>query len=206
VNADQNSTHTDQLLQRAIAGDQQAVNDLISNHRTYLRKLVDLRMEDELRARVDPSDVVQETQLVASKRLDDFLQRRPTSFRIWLRRKALEQLVDMRRRHLNAAKRSVRREFAISDQSSMALAHGLFMETPSRHMRRQELTVQVRAAVETMYESDREVLLLRHVEELTNAEVAEVLEIDAATSSQRYGRALRRLRQNLLKTGMTDGG
>ncbi len=195
--ADQDSTNTDRLLQRATAGDAVALNELISNHRRYLCKVVDLRMEDELRVRIDPSDVVQQTQLVASQRIDDFLLRRPASFRIWLRRKALEQLVDMQRRHVNAAKRSVRREVKISDRSSIAIARSLFVAAPSQQLRRKEQTAQVHAALGSMSESDREVLLLRHVEELTNTEVADVLDIDAASASQRYGRALRRLRQKL---------
>ena len=198
--ADHDSTNTDRLLQRVTAGDPVALNELISNHRSYLHKVVDLRMEDELRVRIDPSDVVQQTQLVASQRIDDFLLRRPASFRIWLRLKALEQLVDMQRRHVNAAKRSVRREVRISDRSSIAIARGLFVAAPSQQLRRKEQTAQVHAALESMSESDREVLLLRHVEELTNIEVADVLDIDAASASQRYGRALRRLRQKLKTT------
>jgi RNA polymerase sigma-70 factor (ECF subfamily) len=201
--ADQDSTNTDRLLQRATTGDAVAVNELISNHRRYLRKIVDLRMEDELRVRIDPSDVVQEIQFAASQRMDDFLLSRPASFRIWLRRKALDQLVDLQRRHVNAAKRSVRREVKISDRSSMAIARGLFVAAPSQQLRRKEQTAQVHAALESMSESDREVLLLRHAEELTNSEVAEVLNIDAASASQRYGRALRRLRKKLTTT---EGG
>ncbi len=195
--SDPDSTHTDRLIQQAIAGDTAAADQLFASYRVYLRKVIDLRMDDELRVRVDPSDVVQETQLVASQRMDDFLARRPTSFRIWLRRKALEQLVDIRRRHLTAAKRSVRREVILSDRSSLAIARSLFLEAPSQRIRRQEQAERVRAAMRTLSERDREVLLLRHVEELSNREVAEVLQMDTGTASQCYGRALRRLREKL---------
>lgn len=201
---DPDSTHTDRLIQQAIAGDTAAADQLFDNYRVYLRKVIDLRMDDELRVRVDPSDVVQQTQLVASQRMDDFLARRPTSFRIWLRRKALEQLVDIRRRHLTAAKRSVRREVMLSDRSSLAIARSLFLEAPSQRIRRQEQAERVRAAMRTLSERDREVLLLRHVEELSNREVAEVLQMDTGTASQCYGRALRRLREKLNDPRVSD--
>ena len=197
------TTHTDRLIQQAIAGDQAAADELIASHRVYLRKMIDLRMDDELRVRVDPSDVVQETQLVASQRFDDFLARRPTSFRIWVRRKALEQRTDMRRRHLTAANRSVRREVKLSDHSSFAIAHSLCLGTPSQRIRRQEQADRVRAAMQTLSERDREVLLLRHVEELTNMEAAEVLQMDAGAASQLYGRALRRLQKKLTSAGIS---
>ena len=202
--SDPDSTHTDRLIQQAIAGDTAAADQLFDNYRVYLRKVIDLRMDDELRVRVDPSDVVQQTQLVASQRMDDFLARRPTSFRIWLRRKALEQLVDIRRRHLTAAKRSVRREVMLSDRSSLAIARSLFLEAPSQRIRRQEQAERVRAAMRTLSERDREVLLLRHVEELSNREVAEVLQMDTGTASQCYGRALRRLREKLNDPRVSD--
>jgi RNA polymerase sigma-70 factor (ECF subfamily) len=204
MTTDRDSTQIERLLERASRGDRSAADELIAAHRRYLRVLIDLRMDDALRVRVDPSDVVQETQLVASQRLDDFLQRRPTSFRIWLRRKALERLVDVRRRHLNAEKRSVRREVTLSDRSSMALARGMIPRSPSEIASDKETAQVVRLAVRRMKEADREVLLLRHVEELSNTEAADVMDVDAATASQRYGRALRRLREELTKQGISN--
>ena len=196
------TTDTDRLIQQAIAGDTTAAAELITSYRVYLRKVVDLRMEDELRVRVDPSDVVQETQIVATQRMDDFLVRRPTSFRIWLRRKALDQLAAMRRRHLTTDKRSVRREVILSDRSSFAIARSLCVDAPSERMRHREQADQIRTAMQTLSEHDREVLLLRHAEDLTNAEAAEVLQMDAGAASQHYGRALRRLREKLTSAGI----
>lgn len=182
------SSQTSRLLEQLSQGDRSAADQLIAGHRTYLRKLIDLRMDDELRVRVDPSDVVQETQLVASQRIDDFLMRRPTSFRIWLRRKAMEQLVDLRRKHLFAEKRSVRGEFALSEHSSMALAGSLLARPPSEEAYKHELAEKVRIAVDQMRPNDREIILLRHVEGLNNQEAAEVLDLDPNVASQRYGR------------------
>ena len=203
------SGETDELLRRASRGDSAAVARLMAAHRRYLRAVIELRMDHELRVRVDPSDVVQETQLIASQRLDDFLRRRPTSFRIWLRRKALERLTDLRRHHVIAEKRSVRREVTLSGRSSMAMAmarnlRNLLRQSPDQAIAARELAQRVRKTVANMKEMDREVLLLRHVEGLTNVEVAEVLGIEGVAASQRYGRALRRLREQLIDRGITD--
>jgi len=200
----EDSSHTSRLLEAASEGDRVAVDELIAAYRGYLHKLVNLRMDHELRVRVDPSDVVQETQFIASQRIDDFLKRRPTSFRIWLRRKALERLIDLRRRHVFAEKRSVRREFTLSDRSSMAMAQSLLTRPPSEQVHKHQLAEQVRIAIGRMKASDREVLLLRHVEGLNNVEAAEFLGMDPNAASQRYGRALRRLREALIQQGFFD--
>jgi RNA polymerase sigma-70 factor (ECF subfamily) len=163
-------------------------------------------MESVLTARVDASDVVQETQVVIAKRICDFIKRRPTSFRIWIRQKALEQLVDQRRRHIGAEKRSVLKEQNMSDVSSMAIARKLLSNTPSKILRKIELQEQVRGFIEQLSENDREVLSLRHVEGLSNNEVADILEIDPNTARQRYGRALRRLHQRLAENDMSIDG
>ena len=167
-----------------------------------MRRVIELRMEDALRVRVDPSDIVQETQQVATRRIQDFLERRPTSFRIWLRRKALERLVEARRRHL-AQKRSVLREVPLSSLSSVAVAQDLNVPGPGSALQQQELAQHVGKVLQFLSETDREVLLLRHGEQLTNHEVAEVLEIDPAAASKRYGRAVRRLCDRLTELGVT---
>lgn len=127
-------------------GDGAALDELLKMQRDYLRRFVDLRREHELRGRVDPSDVVQETLIVVSRRVDDFLERRPTSFRLWVRRKAMEQLIEVRRKHL-ADKRSVRRELNLSDASSMALARNLFSGTAGRSLERREMADRARRAI-----------------------------------------------------------
>lgn len=187
---------TRELLRRVHDGDNDALQTLLEAQRDYLRRLVDLRMEHELRVRVDPSDVVQETLIVISRRVDDFIVRQPTSFRLWVRRKAIERLIEVRRKHL-ADKRSVRREMKLSDASSMAVARGFLAGLPNRSLERREMVNRVRGAIEELGELDREVILLRHVEELSNHEVAEILDIDPDTASKRYGRAVRRLATKL---------
>ncbi len=203
------STDCDQtsvLLERVAAGNPAALDRLLRLHRGYLRRVVQGRIEPALTARVDASDVVQETQVVIAKRIGDFIKRRPTSFRIWIRQKALEQLVDQRRRHIGAEKRSVLKEQNMSDVSSMALARKLLSETPSKILSKLELQEQVRGFIEQLSDKDREVLSLRHVDGLSNNEVADILEIDPNTARQRYGRALRRLHQRLAENDMSIDG
>jgi RNA polymerase sigma-70 factor (ECF subfamily) len=198
-----NSTVTDRLLEQARAGDRAAMEALYSAHRTYLRCVIDLRMDDELRRRVDVSDVVQETQLEAIGRMQEYLRGPTVSFRIWLRQTALEQLINLRRRHVLARKRTVRSQVRLPDHSSVALAQNLLPRRPSEIVRGAELAQQVRQAVAEMDEPDREIILLRHFEELTNAEAAELLQIDPAAMRKRHGRALRRLGQQLAVVGVS---
>ena len=189
---ERDSTETRDLLSRLGGGDQSALERLMEMHRIYLRKLVDVRMEPGLRRRVDPSDVVQETYIVVSQRIEKYLKNPPASFRVWLRSTAVEKLIDLRRRHL-AKKRSIGREIHLSDASSMALARGLFGGRPSQILQRKELAEQVRQIIMQLGDTDREILLLRHVEELSNSEAAEVLFIEPDTARKRLGRAMIRL-------------
>lgn len=195
------STETDRLIQAAAHGDKTAFNRLLSRHRPYLRRVVELRMDPALRTRVDPSDVVQETQLAAAKRFEAFITQRPTTFRLWLRRTALQQIIDDRRHHL-AEKRSVRRDISLADMSSVAIAKRLLNGSPSKIVQRRELHRQVQEAISRLSDLDREVLLLRYVEDLTNGEVAELLEITLDNASRRHGRAVRRLCERLTALGI----
>jgi len=196
------STRIEKLLLAAGNGDREALNRLVDTHRDYLRRVIELRMDNALRGRVDPSDIVQETQIVASKRIDEFIRRRPTSFKLWLRGEAMQQVGAQYRRHVQAARRSVRRECSISDASSVMLAKGLLAGTPSRVVEQKEMAQRVRAMVETMSETDREILLLRYVEQLSNAESADLLAIDPDTARKRHGRALKRLLIAMTEAGM----
>ena len=202
VHPTSNSSKTDELLAGVARGDAGALDQLLGEHRDYLRRLLDARMEPGLRRRVDPSDIIQETLLVANRRIDDYLARRPTTFRLWLRRKTLERLVEARRAHF-AQKRALNRESPLTDASSMAIARHLMAERPSAVMMRRELSEHVHEAMLTLSDSDREILVLRNVEHLTNAEMAELLQIDQKTASKRYGRAILRLSNELSRMGVS---
>src|SRR5262245_61348452 len=112
------SVETQRLLERALAGDRAAFDELFARQRPQPCRLVELRLEGPLRGRVDASDVVQEAQLEAFRRLPEFLQRRPMPFHLWLRKTAYERLLKARRFHLNTARRAVGREVNLPDQSA----------------------------------------------------------------------------------------
>jgi RNA polymerase sigma-70 factor, ECF subfamily len=200
------SAETQRLLEQVRAGDRDAFERLFARHRPYLHQVVGWRLDPRLRPRVDPSDVVQETELEAFRRLDDFLQRRPMSFRLWLRKTVCERLLMLERQHIGAARRSVRREIALPEGSSLQLAERFLAAglSPSQQLSRSELAQLVRQAVAELPEPDREILLMRNVEVLSNREVAEVLQIEPAAASRRYGRALLRLRKLLIERGLTE--
>jgi RNA polymerase sigma-70 factor (ECF subfamily) len=193
------SEQTQRLLRKACDGDQRALSRLLERHRPYLRQMVELRLDPRIRARVDPSDVVQEAQLEAVRRLQDDPQPPPLPFRLWLRQLASDRLLMLRRYHVGAARRSVQREVALPERSSLQLFEQLVASgpTPSHHLNQREQSRRVRDAVARLPEKDREVLLMRTFEGLSFAEVAYVLRLDAAAVRKRYGRALLRLHKFL---------
>src|SRR5207244_4442344 len=138
------STETRNLLKQIQAGDRQAFERLFVRHRPELREFIALRLDPRIRARVDPSDVVQETQMEAYRHLQDYLERQPMPFHVWLRKTAYERLVMTRRQHLQA-KRTMEREVPLADQSSQLLAQRLLSaaSTPSQHLQRRELIRRV---------------------------------------------------------------
>jgi RNA polymerase sigma-70 factor (ECF subfamily) len=194
------------LLRQVRAGKTQAFEALFARHRAYLHQVIALRMDPRLRARVDPSDVVQETHLEAYRRLPDYLQRLPMPFRVWLRKTAYERLLFLRRQHVEAERRSVGREVAIPDASSLLLAEQFLADgsTPSQTLAKHELARQVRQAVAQLSEADQEVVLMRTFEGLSNQEIGFILDLDPGTVSKRYGRALLRLHQLLANAAGTE--
>jgi RNA polymerase sigma-70 factor (ECF subfamily) len=198
------SAETQRLLEQARAGEAGARDRLFARHRPYLHRIVELRMDPRLRARVDPSDVIQEAQMEANRRLVNYLNQPPMPFRLWLRQIAFDQLLMLRRRHVKAQQRAVERDVVLPEQSSLLLAQKLLDpgQSPSEQLSRRELARRVRQALTGLAESDRDILLLRNYEGLSNLEVAQVLGIQPAAASQRYGRALLRLRKLLLEDGL----
>jgi RNA polymerase sigma-70 factor, ECF subfamily len=197
------SAATRRLLHLAEAGDRQAFEELFARHRPSLVQAVELRLDARLRARLDPSDVIQETHLEAFRRLPDYLQRRPMPFRLWLRQTAQERLHMMSRHHLGAARRMAGRERAVPDRSSLLLAQQLVAAgpTPLQRLVVEEAARKVRQALDQLAEADRDVLIMRNLEGLSNLEVAQLLQLTPTAASQRYGRALLRLQKALAALG-----
>lgn len=184
------------------AGDVEAVADLLAQHRDRLRRFLVLRCDPRLLARVDPDDVLQEAFLGAHARRDALRDSPLQSPFVWLRSLVMQTLVDAHRRHLGAGVRSAAKEvplLAPSPSASHSFAGGLAMSqtSPSQAAVRSERSAELFAALEGLCDADREVLLLRHFEELGNDQVASVLGLSRTAASNRYVRALQRLRETL---------
>jgi RNA polymerase sigma-70 factor (ECF subfamily) len=188
---------TGALLDAAAIGDDSARQRLLNLHRDRLLRMVAVHLDARVARRVDPSDIVQDALTEAVKKFDDYLMRRPVAFYPWLRQIAWENLVRCSERH-SAGKRNVKREvpLPISDRSVLELAERLTRSTssPSGRLIRQEWHERVRRALQKLEPNDREVLVLRYLEQLSTAETAAVLKCTPGAVKVRLLRAVRRLR------------
>ena len=195
---------TQNLLDQAKKGDAEAVDQLLARHREPIRRLIDLRLDPAIVQRVDASDVVQDVLLEASKRLRDYLKNPAMPFHLWLRHIAKDHIIDAHRRHHQAQKRGVNREQPLArpgwmDKSSLELAGQLIdpERTPASAALQEELQRRLHVALVGLDEDDRDILLMRHFEQLSNQDVASSLGLTEAAASMRYLRAIRRLRDVL---------
>ena len=188
------------LLRRVKEGDQQALAELYSLHRDRLWRIVNFRLDSRLLGRVDADDILQEAYLAAAQRIEHYLDDSTQTFFIWLRLIANQTMIDVHRRHLGAQMRDASRDMSThahyAQATSMSIASQLLgnFTSPSQIAMRDEVAAQLDKAIDSMEPIDREVLALRHFEELTNSEVAEVLGIQQKAASIRYVRALKRLK------------
>jgi RNA polymerase sigma-70 factor (ECF subfamily) len=193
---------TDHLLDLVAQGDSSAAATLLTRHKQRLRRMVQLRLDPRLSARLDPSDVVQDTLAEAHQRLADYARAREIPFYPWLRAIAWDKLIEMKRRHIAADRRSVRREVGqldLSGDSEMILAERLLAttSTPSDQLIRREMRARVQDVIGKLPPLDHEVIVLRHLEELSFPETAAVLGISENAVYSRYRRAIERLHRLL---------
>jgi RNA polymerase sigma-70 factor (ECF subfamily) len=200
----QDADETCELLRRAGQGDAEALGELLARYRDRLQRMVRLRLDRRLQGRIDPSDVLQEAYLAASERFADYARDPDMPFFLWLRFLTAQQLLVLHRRHLGTKGRDAGREVslyrgALPEASSAALAAQLVghRTTPSQAAARAEMQVRLQEALNRMDPTDREVLALRHFEQLTNAETARELGLRESAASMRYARALLRLKDIL---------
>jgi RNA polymerase sigma-70 factor (ECF subfamily) len=193
-----------ETVERAAAGDPVAWQDLVRAYQERLRRMIALRLDPRLRGRIDPSDVVQETFLDATGLLSGYQRDPPLPFYLWLRQLAGTRLAKAHRHHLGTVRRDVRREVVIPGEpncgvSSATLADHLAGREgrPSEAAARAELRARLEELLNRLEPLDREVLALRHFEQLSNAETAHVLGLTEAAASKRYVRALERVREQL---------
>lgn len=209
---DEQVEKSDELTGRLTCGDREALAALFSQHRERLWRMVHFRMDRRLLGRVDPDDVLQEAYLAAAARLEHFAGAGMSPF-IWLRTVLMQTLTDVHRHHLGVQMRDADREVDLQgggyvQTTNASLAAFLVgnMTSPSQAAARAEMLQQVEQAVAGMDPLDREVLALRHFEELGNSEVAEVLGIQQKAASIRYIRALKRLKGILSEMpGLLEG-
>jgi RNA polymerase sigma-70 factor (ECF subfamily) len=203
IMADESGELRDQL-RRLADGDQQALTELFARYRDRLRRMVKLRLDRRLQGRVDASDVLQEAYLDAARRAADYAANPTMPFFLWLRWLTGQRLLMVHRQHLGAKMRDAGQEVslyrgALPQASSVSLAAQLLgrMTSPSLAAVRAEMQLKLQEALNSMDPLDREVLTLRHFEELSNGEVAAVLGIQKSAASNRYIRALKRLKDVL---------
>jgi RNA polymerase sigma-70 factor (ECF subfamily) len=200
---DMHDSQTDLWVTQAAAGDPEGLRHLFQRHRGRLRRMIAVRLDRRIDPRLDPSDIVQEALVEAAARMKEYARDRKISFYPWLRRIAWQRLVKAHRHHVAAQRRSVAREenrvAALPDDSLELLAGRLLANepSPSEQMIHAEMQHRVRTALEGLRATDREVLVLRYLEQLSMAEIAEVTEITETTARQRHARALGRLQQAL---------
>lgn len=190
---------TSARLTEAGHGDERAVRWLLEHHRPRLKRMIAVRLDDRLSARVDPSDVVQEALVDAARRLDTYLRERPLPFYPWLHRLASERLAQVHRHHLGALLREAGREYPggipRAETSGLRLVDLLAASgsSPSQHLIREEDRQEVWRALSELAAQDREILVMRYLDELSFAEIAAVVGVSEGTARVRHFRAIQRI-------------
>jgi RNA polymerase sigma-70 factor, ECF subfamily len=199
-----NCSEDSDLLRRAAEGDEDALRELFSRHRDRLKRMVQLRLSRRLQGRVDASDVLQESFLEIALRLPEYVQAPALPFFLWLRHLTGLKLVEVHRRHLGTQLRDADREVSLHrgglpEADSVSLAAQLLgkLTTPSQAAIKAETRLYVQEALNSMDPIDREVLALKHFEQLSTTEIAEILGLSKAGAGSRYLRAIKRLRDIL---------
>ena len=197
----ENGAIADDLLRRAEAGDAAALGALFAHYRDRLRQMVRLRLDPRVAGRLDASDVLQEAYLDVARRFPEYAAAPAVPFYVWLRALTGQRLIDLHRQHLGAKMRDAGQEVALyrgalPQASSASLAQQLLagLTSPTQAAVRAEMQLKLQEALNSMDPIDREVVVLRHFEELNNVETAAVLGIETSAASKRYLRAIRRLK------------
>lgn len=199
----------DDLVVRTIRGDRGALAELFQLYRPRLKRVVQFRLHPRLQGRIDPDDVLQDAWMRAEQRIGSFMTEASLSCFIWFRMIVSQALIDLHRRHIGAEKRDARRECsadghwtATSTTNSLSFHLAARLPSPSSAAAKAESAEMLDRALAELSDLDREVLVLRHFEELTNSEAALVLGITEQAASMRYVRALERLRVVLERAGL----
>jgi RNA polymerase sigma-70 factor, ECF subfamily len=202
--SDENPRDDDDLLRRLEVGDERALTELFTRHRERLRRMIRLRLDRRLRGRIDSSDVLQDTYLAVARRAREYPGQAAMPPFLWLRLLTGQTLQALHRHHLKVHMRDAGQEVSLRGRAtpqanSACLAEMLLgrLTSPTRAARRAEMQLKLQAILNAMEPLDREILALRHFEELSNGEIAQVLDLTKTAASNRYFRALERLKERL---------
>jgi RNA polymerase sigma-70 factor (ECF subfamily) len=202
--SDQAARDDDDWLRRLEQGDERALVELFTRHRERLRRMVRLRLDRRLQGRIDSSDVLQEAHLEVARRAREYLEQRTMPPYLWFRFPTSQALLALHRHHFGSRKRDPAQEVSLRPQgppqaTSISLAEMLLgrLTSPTLAARRAEMQIRLQEVLNTLEPLDREVVALRHFEELSNGEVAQVLGLSKTAPSNRYLRAMGRLRKLL---------
>lgn len=196
-----------ELLRRGLRSGETKLGEVLVKHRDRLKRLIELRLDPRVKGRVDASDVIQETQVTAVQRIEEYLTDPEVPLFVWLRFLALQTVTDAHRRHLGAMARDANREISINHYpaaTSAALAAHLVgqLTSASQAMEKAETKHRLEQAINAMDPKDREVVMLRHYEQLSQRETARVLGLSEAATGSRHVRALSKLRRSLEAAGV----
>lgn len=198
------SENTNFLVMKAAAGDGDALARLMSQYSDRLKRMIALRLDRRLRGRVGASDIVQEALIEAERRLSDYARNPPMGFFLWLRAIAADKLLNAHRAHLGTQKRDAAREISLyrrpmPEACSVSIAQHLLgqITSPTRAIARAETQLMVQETLNRMDPIDREILILKHFEQLSTTEAATELGIKRSTAGKRYIAALKRLKKVL---------
>lgn len=201
------SADTDELLRRVTAGDASAETALLARHRDRLRRMVSMRLDERIAARVDPSDVVQDVLTRAAQDLAKYLSSRPLPFYPWLRQMAWERLIQVHRQHISVQARSVLREQPmLSDASAQRLAEHLAgsVTSASQAIEREETHQRLKSALAQLPVRDCEIIIMRFLEQLSTSDVAVILGMSVRNVQVRQLHAIQQLRRLLRDTVEED--
>jgi RNA polymerase sigma-70 factor, ECF subfamily len=190
------------LLKLAASGDSDALGRLFQSHRQRLERMVRVRLDHRVQSRMNASDVIQETYIEAGERLKEYVENPQVPFFVWLRYLAHQRLQQLHRHHLGRQIRDANRERSIDQQDSDDQLETGFIATQlvarfssaNSILQREELCKRLHELLDRLQPVDREILVLRHFEQLTNVECAQILRLSKTAASNRYVRALERLR------------
>jgi RNA polymerase sigma-70 factor, ECF subfamily len=207
VMSEENLRDDHDLLVRLEAGDERALTELFTRHRERLRRMIRLRLDQRLRGRIDSSDVLQDTYIAVARRAREYLDQSTLPAFLWLRLMTGQTLQALHRHHLRVQMRDAGQEVRLRGRTtpqanSACLAEMLLgrLTSPTRAARRAEMQLKLQEVLNAMEPLDREILALRHFEELSNGEIAQVLDLSKTAASNRYMRALERLKERLKGT------